>query len=499
MSDNDRIRSALVENLLLLYPQGPPADEAQIRTWLSQIIQNEAVAMTLPDDYDVAMAQAVEEWKTQAAANKQQKIDNPDQQKTKKQPTSFSLFSQLDSSMFAPRMTLEDFQAVTTTEERLPLFEKVANIDDLTFDWNEVLPLIQDGLNSHGIMDYAKLHRKWFGQGRASMEHWNSRCDLCQNILTAIMNLVTGSRDTQIKDETTVGSFLAREQELFSLWILWYEMWMDLMQQPLIHNENTIGSPTMTMGQQVLLLMRNLENSTGYSAHSLLALVDPLASWFQAWAARMTPPELLSVLVDTDVLPDLWQRCIANEDACMILTEQCQSQSQVLEVAPRQHALSMLRSILVTTRVVLFPASCIWENDEPISLKPPSMLTMESLKDKFDTVAKTATDGPSEENSIGDLFSSKDAGSTDGQIGQLFQLFFRVGCSLNSNNNKSSRALALVCAEAIEVLLCGTRSRKESKEIFVEMRRQCQDLVSSQPNKGCFVAFVSGAVVQCTA
>ena len=494
MSDDDRIRSALVDNLFLLYPQGPPADETQIRTWLSQIVQNEAVAMTSPDGYEVAIAQAVAEWKTKAAENNQQKIDNPinSQQKTKKQPASFSLFSQLDSSMFAPRMALEDFQAVTTAEERLPLFEKVANIDDLIFDWNEVLPLVQDGLNSDGATDYAKLHRKWFGQGRASMEHWNIRCDLCQNILTAIMNLVTSSRDSQSKDETTSDSFSASQQAVYSLWILWYEMWMDLMQQPLIHNENTIGSPTVTMGQQVLLLMRNLESSTGYSVPSFLALVDPLASWFQAWAARMTPPELLSVLVDTDILPDLWQRCDASKDAGMILTEQCQSQSQLLTVVPKHHALSMLRSILVTTRVLLFPASCIWENDEHSSLKPQSMLTIESLQDNFDTVAKHATDGTSEENSIGDLFLSKHAGSlTDDQIDQLFQLFFRVGCGLNSIVDKNSHALTLACAEAIEVLLYGARSRKESKDVFAEMLRQCRDL-----NKGSFAVFVSDGVVQ---
>ena len=514
MSEEDRIRSALLENLLLLYPQGPPADETQIQKWLSEIVNNDAVPTMTPACYETAMVQAVEDWKTQAAANKRDvsadpSISSSNKKANQQQPTqsSFSLFAQLDSAMFAPRMTLDDFQAATTPKERLALFQKVPQVDDLVLDWNKVLPLLQDGLygssSTTTSLDYAKLHRKWFGQGRASTEHWSIRCDLCQNILTAIMNLVVTTSSSQHKNYTTTEppqgtSFSATQQQLYSSWILWRDMWMDLsLHQPLGHDETTSGSPTMIMGQQVLLLLRNLEMSSAddsvavyFPAH-FLAMVDPLASWFQAWTARMTPAEVWSVLKSTEILPDLWQRCGSSTDTKTILTNECQSQSQVLHATLRQHSLSILRSILVNTRVQWFPSSYIWGNEDgQPSLHSQTVLSLESLKENFDTGSKQDGSRAGDEHCLGEMLSSN-AGISNDQLNQLFHVFFHVGISLKRKaDDAQAKTLAVICAEAIDVILYGAKAKEASKNLFVQMLKQCQDHLFQQDTL-CFEGMLS--------
>ena len=69
--------------------------------------------------------------------------------------------------------------------------------------------------------------------------------------------------------------------------------------------------------------------------------------------------------------------------------EDCQTQSQVLEVALTQHSLSMLGSILEATRIQWFPSSLIWENGQT-KLLTHSPLSLKALQEKCEAVITDA-------------------------------------------------------------------------------------------------------------
>ena len=154
----DSVRAALVENLLLLYPQGPPADLTLIRKWTQEILQHETVvAMTANSEGEIAeqvnfhraLAIAMEEWEDKAEPAAVIEDQDTEMSEKKQQPfKSVSLFAQMDAGLWgAPRILLEDLQAVATAEARLDLLKKVAHVDDVLYDWNDILPMLQEGLD----------------------------------------------------------------------------------------------------------------------------------------------------------------------------------------------------------------------------------------------------------------------------------------------------------------------------------------------------------------
>jgi len=491
MPPQDKIKASLIENLLWLYPQGPPADERQIQQWRTEIVENDAFKNLSSSDIDHAIEKAIEEWKLQVTGRNNRKVtDSPLSKKsnrfqTTKQQTSFSLLAQLDSTMFAPRITLEQLQAATTSAERLSLFQKVANVDDMLYDWHDILPLVQDGMeNPITRMEYAKLHRQWFGQGRASIEHWPIRCDLCRTILSTIFYITIHARN--VASTATNQGFSATHEQLYALWILWCDMWMDLLQRPLDHDENAEGSATMIMGQQVLLMLSARENTKSFV--NLLALVDPFASWFHAWTRRLVPLDLACVVMSTKILPILWHQCTTDDENLLaILTDKRKTQSQVLETVWRQHSVSILRSTLVITRIRWFPWASICNSSS--ILEQHQSISLDDLKEKFENVASEAYDGAKTEiHSSGDMELAKD------QLLKLFEIFFRIGIASNAKPGTIQESTqAQICGEALEAILCGAKILESSQDIFAEMLKQCEERTSLS-NKGCFDSFLSSIV-----
>ena len=474
----DTIRTALVENLLLLYPQGPPADLTLIRKWTREILQHETVvAMTTNSNsegevaeqvnFHRALAIAMEEWEDKAkpaAIMEDQDTEMSEKKQPQQQFKSVSLFAQMDAGLWgAPRILLEDLQAVPTPEARLDLLKKVAHVDDVLYDWNEVLPMLQEGLHLQDntiVLEYYNLHRKWFGQGRASMEHLSIRWDLCQDILSAVVTLVTTQWAAECNQCITNEKFTGAQETLFNLWQLWYDMWFDSLQQPMGHDEDR--GLMFSMGHQVLLLIRSLEigeqpsssdhpSSLVYPAH-FLALVDPTASWFRAWTFRMIPAQLVELLSSTDILPDLFQRLASNKECGCVLKE-CQTRAQLLGAALVQHSVSMLESILLCTRLQWFPSSCVWQ-DDLTELRPQSLLSLASLKDKVDAASDQAnmmTNGNDGRNALNVL--SSHAVISSEQLGQLFDLFLQFGETSNKDET-----MVKICTRAVEALFLGARS-----------------------------------------
>jgi hypothetical protein len=484
----DRISAALLENLLLLYPHGPPADEAQIRKWMEEIVGCEGLEMQIQQEqnensttsadggnavvtsvYERGLERAVKEWKLKASAEETPTLQG-DASKAKVQKKSFSLFDQMDQGLWGtPRISMEEIQATATTNmaERLTVLQKVFHVDDLMLDWKDVLPLLQEGVREETdqqiINDFWMLHRKWFDQGRASTEHLSIRYDLCQNVLAAIANLVMSHWNDTSTWRMQEDSFTDTQEYLIDLWSLWYEMWYDLMQQPVgVQEEN---GPMGNMGRMVLFLIRDmgLEGSSSdsdrdqiilYPAH-MLAFVDPTASWFRAWTTRMTPVELTRLANFEDICPDLWQRAFHGEILMLLLERQ--SHSLLLSVALRQHSLSIIRSILACTRLQWFPSACIWEHGQ-LALKPRELLTIETLKQECGRIGASTTSANGGNQSYPN-FLKPFSGITCEQATQLFELFLQVGDTTGSLgfDQDLAKPIATICAEAIETILLGVR------------------------------------------
>ena len=78
MPPQDKIKASLIENLLWLYPQGPPADERQIQQWRTEIVENDAFKNLSSSDIDHAIEKAIEEWKLQVTGRNNRKVtDSP--------------------------------------------------------------------------------------------------------------------------------------------------------------------------------------------------------------------------------------------------------------------------------------------------------------------------------------------------------------------------------------------------------------------------------------
>jgi hypothetical protein len=470
----DTIATTLVENMLLVYTAGPPADETLIRQWLHEIVQNESLKRRIqrskndrddPGDlYERALQRAVEEWKQKAAENSNNGPPQVDGDKVQKK--SFSLFSQLGGGFsLEPRIAIEDLLAATTPQEKLSMLQKVTHLDDILFDWKEIAPVLQETLHT-STAESCALHRKWFEQGRASREHLPIRYDLCQNILSSISYLVAD----QWKDSGKLlqeESFSQIQESIFALWHLWWEMWMDLLQEPITHDEQS-GS-LATIGSQVLILMRDVEYDqpcTIYPSH-FLALVDPLSTWFQAWTARLIPSELVSLLRSSALLPDLWHRATMTTEA--LFMEDCKSTSQLLKVAAKHQSLAMLKSILLCTRNFWFPSTLLWGPGQTVTI-PSNPHSTSSLATAFNAATSRVTDKKK------DTPSSEDTGISANQLSCLFQVFFDVG--IHSSSAKSGEQIGIVCAAAIEVLLFGAKCQEDEKEIFAQMHKACQERAS---------------------
>jgi hypothetical protein len=409
---------------------------------------------------------------------------HPVKKKTQ-QKQSFSLFAQLDAASWgASRITMDDLETATTPEERLSMLQKVAHVDDVVMDWKEVSPLLQEGLSIPDLSaDFIQLHRKWFDQGRASNEHFPIRCDLCDNILLSILKFVVNNwgSEHQIQQERISPA----QETLFDLWSLWNDMWCDLMKQP-TSCEDLKGSSLETMGQQVLLLLRNLETPNEesqsfalYPSH-ILALVDPSARWFSCWAARMAPPQLVRLLRTAEVLPDLWQRISSSQE--FLFLDQCKTLPELLGAALRQSSLSLWKSILVCTRVHWLPVSFVWASDTSPRLSTP--LTIERLMLAYEAMAKHMD--KAEEETLHQMLSSA-AGTSSAQLVQQFEIFMNVGVlSMTGSNQENRYVLGSVCAEAIETLLWGAMPKLGSSEreccfeAFPTIWKKCQEYIPQE-------------------
>lgn len=444
----EELVSGLAETMSLHFPQGPPNhDEKLVKHWLNELT---AADNHVSDDMRNEILQlAMKQWKRR----------NPDTEQSSKStiPSSFSLLDQLSS--MPKRIFVHDIQVAPTPAERLQLLLHVSHVDDVASDWNTVLEMLYSGLTQGDyICDYVDLHRKWFDQCSSSLEYTLLEYGLASNLLKALRQFFA----TRAFVSNASSFKLAEELEVpYKMMQQWHVMWMTRMKQFRLDDANQ-------MARDMMQLMRNFESTHEFSflpAH-FMALMDPYSEWFSQWIRHaVTPCDVLDNLFASGLFYDVMHRCqhegniiskselisMSTTDAIM-LKEGTDVQVSQLQRALWLQSLCSLRSILVCTRVVLFP----WDQvSQEKSAQIPASTLLESL---------------SVESSSFKLEIRKETPHKEAvQV---------IGCFLRMlQDENAATEIRDVCFEAIKTILCGMQDDTDFGE-FEDMLKE-YDIVES--------------------
>lgn len=431
----EELASSLSETLSLNFPQGSPAhDEKLVKRWLRELAEATASNDTT-DGSDMAneiMQLAVEKWK----ARDPRTIP----ESTKTTATSFSLLDQL--SAMPKRVFFDEIEGASTPTERLQLLQQVDHVDDVASDWNKVLEMLFQGLTESDYpSDYVQLHRKWFDQrSNSSAEYISLQFGLCSNLVKALRQFF--GTFVFVSVLTDGFEFTADQQLVFEIMQQWHAMWVSAMKNFRVDDANQ-------MARDMMQLMRNLAPATPSKfvllpAH-FMALVDPYANWFALWIGHgVSPSDALNNLLSTGLLYELMGRLASQGHiqwkgqsnvvgTTFILLQKGQDvQVSQLERALWVQALSIIRSILVRTRVVLFP----WKE---LLAEEPTQVLYTILLDS----------SPAEKESFNPVIY--DADSVD-RVMMVLDYYMEV-----ISNPTSEAKLTAVCCEALETILLGLR------------------------------------------
>ena len=335
--DTESLAVFLTEQLSGHFPDGPPGNEEQIKRWLGDILNCVSHTCTAgkPLEYtelELAIPIAVERWRSTTYNHTAVNQSNA---------TSFSLFDQLQGG-FEPPVTVEEIFGASPGE-RISVLERVDHVDDILMDWQQLRPVLNQGLQTNQWRGYLHLHRKWFDQGRSSTEYLSLQYCICQDCLKAVEMLVV--------------SGLIVDDKLLQLIQTWHDMWLDLMQQDRYSQD---GGEDME--PRFLLLLRNLvhpqqEALSVLPAH-LFALIDPQALGFTCWINHVTPQRIVELVLNSQLLPDIVGRCGS-------ITRNPR-RSPALDTALRLYSVAMLRALLVKTRGGSFPWRVINQSSSPL-------------------------------------------------------------------------------------------------------------------------------------
>ena len=306
-------------------------------------------------------------------------------------------------------VTWDRIQEQTAGDEQLQLkmLLEVQHLQDILPDWaKHIRPFLCRGLAAaaaaaaanHGHTDdYLKVHQEWFQKSRSSTEYRSLQIDLCENVLDSIQS------DASVQ----------QQQSKVSLTLNMFTDWM--LRGLYVHDERV-----RKIGCTLWTLMANNRD-----IGMMMIQADPDAMWFSAWNAHQSPDQCLQVIEQEEQT--------AESEKTILLPSALQGFSQtdddIANTRYRHFWLSVIRSVLVTTRVARFP----W-----------------------------------------DLLQQKDP------HGFVLDLYLQE-CARQSSAGSSSDTKTLVYNDAIETLLCGCRTAVV-KEVFQEMLNKVKDF--SNANNG---------------
>lgn len=427
----EELASSLSQTLSLHFPEGPPAhDESLVKRWLGELAQ-----ATASDDSNMTateiMRLAVEQWKTSEPC--------VTKEATKDAVTSFSLLDQFSS--MPKRVFFDDIEAASTPAEQLALLQQVDHVDDVASDWKKVLEILFVGLTEgNSINEYIQLHCKWFAQCASCAEYTSLQFGLCSNLVKALRH-VFGSH--VFVSESTGLEFTDQQQLVFEMIQQWHAMWLSSMKNFRMDDCNQ-------MMLEVMQLMRNLAPASPASfvllpAH-LFALVDPYADWFALWMEHaVLPGDAVESLLSSGLFHDLLQRCLlqghvawetqpdVGKSNVVMIQEGQDVQVLQLERALWEQSLCMLRSILVSARVAIFP----WDKvrDGATFQVPHTCLLALCPPAETETKVRVRNDAP-----LDDVRSV-------------------IGCFLKMIQDKTAgTTIRAICFEGVETILLGLQN-----------------------------------------
>jgi hypothetical protein len=304
-------------------------------------------------------------------------------------------------------------QSAKDDAERLAFLQKVDHVDDILSDWKDANQLLQRGLAKCDEA-YLDLHKKWFGHCQGTAEYQNIRMDLCSNVLYEARRQFGSSTCISPTDPT---SFSTKEEMLFKLLQTWKCMWIKIITSGGYDEESTDS-----MMLQVLVLNRNFSvNRDGQEAllallpAHFLALADTRADWCRCWLEETPVHRILTVLMRSNFLPDLFCRCkyegivAPSLRAEMLNVHRAHSMDEKLRRILHRQSLAILILLLVHLRVRMFP----WGQLEPRTPMPLSAL-LEEVTHAYDIEPLFPTQVPFAGDDLLDLaralFASKDVG-----------------------------------------------------------------------------------------
>jgi len=438
-SEVDELASSLSETLALHFPQGSPInDEKLVKRWLGELVEATPSDSGDSDTAGEIMRLAVQKWKAREPGT----ASEP----SKATLASFSLLDQLSS--MPKRVFFDQIEAAKSPSERLQLLQQVDHVDDVATEWKKVLSMLFEGLTEGGyVSDYIELHGKWFDQCGSSMEYTSIQFGLCSNLIKALQHYF-GNRVFVSQAESL--DFTSQQEFPYKMMQQWHVMWMSAMNNFALENCNE-------MARQVMQLMRNVAPGTPVKfvllpAH-LMALIDPYAKWFALWIGHaVSPGDALDSLLSTGLFYDLMQRCGSrgyipwkeepSTDTCNAIVIQQGNNVEVwqLERALFVQSLSMVRSILVSTRVALFP----WremQSGAPTQVSYTSLLRESSSTEKVAYKPTICVKDPTNE------------------------IMMALDCFLTViRNPKSDAKLTSICCEALETILWGFQSGEHLRD-----------------------------------
>ena len=353
---------------------------------------------------------------------------------------SFSLLDQLNGGGFSLPMSIDEIKEAPSEKERLRLLQKISYIDDILPDFSDYQSLLKSSLESTICteatkIEYIAIHRKFYDLCRTSSFEYDSIAyHLCQNLLDATLSSLATNKPNSGLD---TDFFVALIQN-------WRDMFLDL----LIRDRYMQYEARETT---FLLLLRNMDipsrqrDDDGFSHNfsfapvHVLAVVDPLAKWFEAWVRHITPRHLVYLLEKTSIVPDLLgraQKLFTNDTP----TEKDFETNQYPVVRTSQlQAVAILSHILCKTRVTLFP----WKQSQ----NNPTLTSL-GLQDVQTKVSSSSTNGDDDEDDFTVVTATPDTTTLKSM------LHFFLEC-INLKDEMDD--WTLICLNAIETLLWGCK------------------------------------------
>jgi hypothetical protein len=314
----------------------PSSDEA---------VSQEKVKVILQE----AKRKAESQWRNKKSNSSSAKAD---QKKAGQQQMSLFLTGTGGGLLSASFMTWDRIQdEATNDKEKLTMLQKVEYIDDVIPDWcKAVCPFLQACLLQTDLaIDCIRLHRKWFHMTRGSAAEFRSiQKDLVNNLIEVAVKLTSDWKrnvpETQQNPSKTVRLCCEYAIDMFT---------------DLLHHHSVADDNTNSIGKALWAALER--DFAGGPVARCLVEPSPDAAWFCLWTRILSPDEILALVTPKEDR----ERCLLSYLFSFSLELMGSLKENSQNLPNIVFALSTLRSVLVSLRVLRFPWKLLSLHDNP--------------------------------------------------------------------------------------------------------------------------------------